>query len=67
MSTPNAFIESLIHEWDKLINMGTLKSSKAYALDVYEKGKASWNAINNPKENERKTNLIQENELISNF
>lgn len=35
MSTPNAFIESLIHEWDKLINMGTLKSSKAHALDVH--------------------------------
>jgi hypothetical protein len=35
----DAFIESLIHEQDKLIKMGVLKNSKAHALVVHESNK----------------------------
>ena len=37
----DAFIESLIHEQDKLIKMGSLKSPNAHALAMHEKGKSS--------------------------
>ena len=39
MPTLDAFIESLVHEQDKLIKMGTLKSSKAHALVVHTSDK----------------------------
>lgn len=45
MPTLDAFIESLIHEQDKLIKMGTLKTSNAHALFVHGSGK------NNSKSN----------------
>lgn len=47
ISTLNAFIESLIHEQDKLIKMGTLKNSNAHALIVHGSGK------NNSKSNQQ--------------
>ena len=37
----DTFIQSLMHEQDKLIKMGTLKNSKAHALIVHVKGKAN--------------------------
>ena len=36
----DAFIESLIHEQDKIIKMGSLKSPNAHALAMHEKGKS---------------------------
>jgi len=42
MATLDAFIESLVHEQDKLIKMGTLKSSKAHALVVHTSDKRNF-------------------------
>ncbi|KAH9291034.1 hypothetical protein KI387_044163 [Taxus chinensis] len=47
MPTLDTFIESLIHEQDKLIKMGTLKNSKAHALVVHASEK------NNSKSNQQ--------------
>ena len=41
MPSLDSFIQSLMHEQDKLIKMGTLKNSKAHALTVHAKGKAN--------------------------
>ena len=34
----DAFIESLIHEQDKIIKMGTLKNSESHALSMHASG-----------------------------
>ena len=41
MPSQDSFIQSLMHEQDKIIKMGTLKNSKAHALIVHAKGKAN--------------------------
>jgi hypothetical protein len=41
MPTLDVFIESLMHEQDKLIKMGSIKSSKVHALVVHESNKSN--------------------------
>jgi len=40
ITTLDIFIESLMHEQDKLVKMGAIKSSRAHALVVYERRKS---------------------------
>ena len=63
MPTLDYFIQSLMHEQDKLIKMGTLKNSKAHAVTVHVKGKENSQDIR--KEKGRRI-LIQERDEIPN-
>lgn len=54
MPTLDAFIESLIHEQDKLIKMGTLKNSSVHALVVHGSGKNKSKSNQQSKGNEKK-------------
>ena len=61
MSSLDAFVESLIHEQDKLVHMGVIRKSKNQALfvgdskNVLERGKhrgrETKETVSKPKEN----------------
>ena len=63
MPSLDAFVESLIQEQDKLVQMGVIQTSKNQALlmtdsnDAQERGKHKWKesktTVSNPKENQR--------------
>ena len=63
MPSLNAFVDSLIQDQDKLVQMGVIQTSKNQALFVGDsnnaqereklKGKETKNTNSNPKENQR--------------